>query len=350
MRSETRQRDYEKYVTGMRIILEGARVQTGQTPKQVVWTKNKARLYRYAPTLEKRYPVPVLLIYALVNRPYVLDLTPGNSFVEHLVSQGFDVYLLDWGVPGDEDRNLSLEDYVLEYIDRAVKKVIRTSGADEITLFGYCMGGTMSAMYAAIFPDRPIRNLVLLATPIDFTPENSGLYGLWTREEHFDPDRIVEAFGNVPAEFINTGARMLRPVTNYIGTHVTMWERLMGDRSMDSWLAMNKWVSDGIPFAGEAFRQWIRDLYQQNKLVKGEFRLRGQRVDLSDIDCSLLNIAAKKDHIVPLSQSETVMDLVRSQDKEFMVLDAGHVGLLTGSGAKKNLWPGVEAWLEPRSR
>ncbi len=350
MARETQTSDYEKYVTGMRIILEGARAETGRTPKEVVWTKNKARLYRYAPTAEKRYSVPILLIYALINRPYVLDLTPGNSLVEYLISQGFDVYMLDWGIPGDEDRNLAFEDYVLDYIPRAVKKVLRTSHADEITLFGYCLGGTMSTMYAAVFPDKPLRNLVLLTTPIDFTPENSGLYGLWTSEKYFNPDLVVEAFGNVPAELIDTGTRMLKPVTNYIGPHVTMWERLMEDKSMDSWLAMNKWVSDGIPFPGEAFRQWIRDLYQQNKLVKGEFKLRGQLVDLSNVSCSLLNIAARKDHIVPFCQSETVMDLVSSRDKEFVVLDAGHVGLLTGSGAKKNLWPRLQAWLESRSR
>ncbi|MDP9379300.1 MAG: class III poly(R)-hydroxyalkanoic acid synthase subunit PhaC [Chloroflexota bacterium] len=349
MTAETRKHAYDKYLEGMRIIMEGARAETGQTPKEVIWTKNKAKLYRYEPSAEKRYPVPILLVYALINRPYVLDLMPGNSLVEYLVNEGFDVYMLDWGIPGDEDKNLAYEDYVLDYIHGAVRKVLRTSGANELTLFGYCMGGTMSAMYAALFPDKPLRNLVLLTTPIDFTPDNSGLYGLWTSEKYFNPDLVVEAFGNVPAEFIDTGTRMLKPVTNYIGTHVSMWDRLMDDKSMDSWLAMNKWVADGIPFAGEAFRQWIRDLYQQNKLVKGEFVLRGRRVDLSKIKCSLLTIAAKKDHIAPLCQSEPVMNLVRSEDKEFLVLDAGHVGLLTGSGAKRNLWPRVQSWLEQRS-
>src|SRR5437899_4622704 len=141
----------KKYETGMRILLEGAHANTGQTPKEVVWTKNKAKLYRYAPMAEKRFPVPILLIYALINRPYVMDLMPGNSLVEYLVNQGFDVYLLDWGTPGDEDKNLTFENYVLDYIPRAVRKVLRHSHAEELSLLGFCMGGTMTAMYAALF-------------------------------------------------------------------------------------------------------------------------------------------------------------------------------------------------------
>src|SRR5713226_8668661 len=208
----------KKYRTGMQIILEGAKAETGQTPKEVIWTKNKAKLYRYEPAIEKRYPVPILLVYALINRPYVLDLVPGNSLVEYLVKQGFDVYLIDWGVPGDEDASLAFEHFVLDYLARAVKQVLRTSRAQQFTLLGYCLGGTMSAMYAALFPGKPLRNLVLLTAPIDFTPDETGLYGLWTSAKYLNPDRLVEAFGNVPGELIDTANRMVKPVTNYIGT------------------------------------------------------------------------------------------------------------------------------------
>src|SRR4051794_37429937 len=145
---------FDKYSAGMRILLEGAQADTGQTPKEVVWTKNKAKLYRYEPAAEKKHPVPILMVYALINRPYVLDLLPGNSIIEYLTSEGFDVYLLDWGIPGDEDADLDYENYVLDYLPRAVKKVLRISDAEEYTLFGYCMGGTMSAMYASLFPEH----------------------------------------------------------------------------------------------------------------------------------------------------------------------------------------------------
>ncbi len=344
------ERAFKKYRTGMEIILEGAKADTGQSPKEVIWTKNKAKLYHYEPMVEKRFPVPILMIYALINRPYVLDLMPGNSLVEFLVGQGFDVFMLDWGTPGDEDKNLSFDDYVLDYIPRAVKKVLRASHAEEITLLGYCMGGTMTAMYAALFPDKPLRNLVLLTAPTDFAPDEMGLFGVWTSEKYFNPDRVVEAFGNVPADLIDTGNRMVRPVTNYVGSYVTMWDRIMQGKSMDTWLAMSKWVNDGVPFPGEAFRQWIRDFYQQNKLVKGEITLRGRRVDLSNITCPVLNIAGKKDHICTLPQAEATMRLISSQDKEFFVVDAGHVGLLTGSEARKVLWPKLLTWMESHSK
>jgi polyhydroxyalkanoate synthase len=339
----------EKYAEGTRIMFGSARARTGQTFKEVVWAKNKARLYRYEPYAEKKHHVPILMVYALINRPYVLDLLPGNSLVEYLVGQGFDVYLLDWGVPGDEDTDLSFEDYILDYIRPATKRVLRTSRAEEHTLFGYCMGGTMAAMYTALFPDRPLRNLILLTTPIDFASEKTGLLGLWTDEKYFDPDLLVESFGNVPSETIGNAMQMLKPVSNYVGTYATMWECILEEKPMETWKAMNKWVKDGTPFPGAAFKQWVRDFYQQNKLVKGEIQLRDRKVDLSDITCPVLNIAGKKDHICPLPQAEPTTDLVSSEDKEFFVLDAGHVGLMTGRSAKKNLWPKLSSWLEERS-
>lgn len=328
---------------------DGAKAETGQTPKEVIWTKNKASLYHYEPAREKRFPIPILLIYALINRSYVLDLMPGSSLVEYLSKQGFDVYLLDWGTPGDEDSTLAFDNYVFDYMKRAVKKVLRHAQAEELTMLGFCMGGTMAAMYAALFPGTPLKNLILLTAPLDFTPSAMGIYGTMTSEKYFDPDLLVEAFGNVPGELVDTGNRLTKPVTNYIGTYVTMWDRVMHGKSMDTWLAMNKWVNDGVPFAGAAFKQWIRDFYQQNKLVKGEIWLRGQRVDLSNITCPVLSIAGTKDHICTVPQAEVVMRLVSSQDKEFLAFDAGHIGLVAGGDAKKNLWPKLRAWLEQRS-
>ena len=340
---------FQKHQTGMQIILEGAKAETGQSPKEVIWKKNKAELYHYMPTTERRFTLPVLLIYSLINRAYVLDLMPGNSLVEFLVGQGFDVYLLDWGTPGDEDTSISFDHYVLDYLPRVVKQVLRTSQAQGYSLLGYCLGGTMTAMYAALFPGKPLKNLVFLTAPIDFSSDETGLYGLWTSAKYMNPDRLVDAFGNVPGELIDTGNRMVKPVTNYVGTYVTMWDRIMQQKPMETWLAMNKWVNDGVPFPGAAFRQLIRDFYQQNKLVRGEMRLRGQRVDLGQITCPVLNIAGKKDHICTLQQAAALMSLISSQDRELLVFDAGHVGLLTGSEAKKGLWPKLRNWLEPRS-
>ncbi|WP_273887813.1 class III poly(R)-hydroxyalkanoic acid synthase subunit PhaC [Rubrobacter naiadicus] len=337
-----------KYGEGASIALEGARADTGRTPKETIWTKNKAKLYHYQTGAEKKYRTPVMIVYALINRPYVLDLIPGNSLVEYLSNEGFDMYMIDWGTPGDEDAEMTFEDYVLDYIPRAARKVMRTAGTEDFTLFGYCMGGTMSAMYAALFPET-LKNLLLLTAPIDFSKEHLGLYALFTDEKYLDADLLADAFGNIPGEMIDTGNRMMKPITNYVGTYVSMWERIFEDKSMETWLAMNKWVNDGPPFPGQAFRQWIHEFYQQNRLVKGEISLRGRRVDLSRIDVPLLSIAGKKDHICTVPQAEAIMDLVSSRDKEFYVLDAGHVGLLTGRNAKKTLWPKVRGWLADHS-
>src|SRR5918998_2298262 len=339
---------FDRYSAGMRVVVEGAQADTGRTPKEVVWTKNKAKLYRYEPSAEKKYPVPILMVYALINRPYVLDLLPGNSFIEYLTGQGFDVYLLDWGVPADEDADLDFEHLILDYMPRAVKKVLRTSAADEYTLLGYCMGGTMSTMYASLFPEH-LKNIVLLTTPIDFAPDKTGLLGLLTDEKHLNPDLLVESFGNIPGELIDDAMRMLKPVSNYVGVHAAMWECVLEEKPLDTWKAMNKWTRDVSPFPAAAFRTWIKEFYQQDKLVKGKVRLRGREVNVSNITCPVLNIAGEKDHICPLPQAEATIDLVSSEDKEFFVLDAGHVGLLTGRTAKKDLWPKVGSWLEARS-
>ncbi|MBA2374787.1 MAG: alpha/beta fold hydrolase, partial [Rubrobacter sp.] len=234
---------FDKYSQGMRIVVEGAQADTGQTPKEVVWTKNKAKLYRYQPAQDKTHKTPILIIYALINRPYILDLMPGNSLIEYLTDEGFDVYMLDWGVPGDEDKDMSFEHYVLDYIPRAAKKVMKTSGTDDFTLFGYCMGGTMSAMYASLFPDT-LKNLILMTAPTSFPKEAIGLYSLFTNDKYLKPGPLADAFGNIPGEIIDTGNRMMKPVTNYVGTYVSMWERLFEDKPMEGWLAMNKWIND----------------------------------------------------------------------------------------------------------
>jgi polyhydroxyalkanoate synthase len=350
---------FRKYATGTHLALEGAGVEVGQSPKEVVWSKGPAKLYRYEPQAEKKYPVPVLIVYAHILKPYILDLVPGNSFVKQLLVEGYDIYLLDWGVPGLEDKNLSFENYVLDYLPEAAKQVLESSSAEEYTLLGHCMGGTISAMYAALFPER-LKNLVLLATPIDFAPEDPGLLGLWTlfsrsSEAFFDPDLMVETFGNIPEDLlerlISAGTSTAKPLADQYAAwfHATL-RGFLPKVAVESWLAVSRWVDDGTPFPGEAFRQWVRDFYQRNRLVKGEIELRGQRVGLSNIDVPLLNIAGAKDIICPLSQTEATMNLVRSRDKEHLVLDAGHIGLMASPEARKSFWPRIENWLEPRSQ
>ena len=353
---------FKKYAMGLHLISDAGRVRTGQTPGEVVWARGTSRLHHYGPRKDEKHPVPVLLVYALILRPYILDLVPGNSLIEYLVGEGFDVYLLDWGVPREEDRSLSFDNFVLDYLPEAVDQVLRTSSSQEITLFGYCQGGTISAMYASLFPEGPLRNLVLLASPVDFAPEDPGLFGLWTvltSGKYFDPDLlfnpdpVVEAFGNVPADLpgrlTEAATSALEPLASHAASYARLWERMGREGSLQSLLAVSKWVDDGVPFPGEAFRRWIRDFYQHNRLARGELELRGRVVYLSKIEVPLLNVAGSKDYICPPSQARPTMNLVSSEDKELLELDAGHVGLMAGPIARDNFWRRLRDWLEPRS-
>ena len=336
----------KKYATGAHLLLETEPVRTGTTPRVTNWTKNKAKLYRYEPEKPKRHPVPVLLVAAPILRPYVLDLIPNNSFVEFLVNEGFDVYLLDWGVPGDEDREMSFEHYVLDYLPRAVRKVLRASEADALSLFGYHMGGTLSAMYASLFPEH-LENLVLLAAPVGFATKEAGLFEPFIGEGSFDPDPVVEAFGNVPAtRSFWTESRLPEAAD---GSAERARPHLPREAFTGSFLAVSEWVDDEVPLPGEAFRQWVIDLHRHDRLARGELELRGRRVDLSNIDVPLLNIAGKGDRISPLSQTEAIMSLVGSRDGQFVALEAGHVGLMAGRVAREELWPRVRDWLAQRS-
>lgn len=350
---EAMQAAYDRYLQGMKAVAASFEVPVGQTPKETIWTLNKARLYRYRPVqppeaAQPRPAIPVLLVYALINKPYIFDLRPGQSFVEFLLQQGFDVYLLDWGVPGPEDKHIRFDDYATEYIPRAVRKMRRVSGADEFTLLGYCIGATLSTVYAALHPDAPIRNLVLLTAPLDFSAGDS-IFAAWLNERYFDVDKIVDRLGNIPVELVETAAKLLKPVENYVGAYSTLWDRLDNDEAVESWQAMHKWTHDGVPFAGEAFRQWVKDYIRANKLVKGEHVVHGRRVDLAGIRASLLNVIAQYDHIVPPSHSTTIMELVSSQDKQMEIIPAGHVGVMAGRGARYKLWPKIADWLSQRS-
>ncbi|MFN8122783.1 MAG: alpha/beta fold hydrolase [Thermoleophilia bacterium] len=323
-----------------------AEVATGVSPRDVVWTRNKTTLYRYRPTAPRAHSTPVLLVYALINKPYILDLHPGNSFVEHLLDHGYDVFLLDWGVPGWEDRGTTLDELVGEHLPAAVRRMRRAGAGPDYTLFGYCMGGTLAAMHAALDPEG-LRNLVALTTPVDFS--DAGTFSVWTDPGVLDAAAVAEALGNIPGALIDLGNKMLRPVANFVTTPATMWERFLAGRDMTPWLAIHQWVNDGVPFPGAAFTQWIRDFYQQNRLARGEATIAGRTVDLSRITAALLVVTGTSDHIVPPGMARPLTELTGSADSTYLEIPAGHVGLLAGSGARQALWPAVTDWLAERS-
>jgi polyhydroxyalkanoate synthase len=323
-----------------------------QTPKELVWALNKAKLYRYTPVLptEKRYRIPLLLIFAIMNRPSILDLRPGHSFVEFMVGQGYDVYLLDWGVPGLEDKNLKLDDYAIEYLPRAIRKMKAIAGVEEFSMLGWCIGAILTTIYAALRSEEGLRNLLLLTAPLDFSNRAGLTFARWTDEKYFDVDKVIEAFGNMPGEMIDYGAKALKPVENYIGNYCKLWDNLDDPRVVESWHAMNTWVTDNVPMAGGAYRQLIVELYRKNRLMKNELMVRGERVDLGKIRANLLTVIAEGDHITPPCQSESIMAKVGSEDKELYRIPGGHIGIMAGSAAPRTTWPHIEGWLSARSR
>ena len=323
-----------------------------QTPKELVWTLNKTKLYRYVPVVpaENRFPVPLLLVFAIMNRPYILDLRPGHSFVEFMIRSGFDVYLLDWGRPGLEDRGTKLDDYAMEYLPRAIRKVKEVSGCQEFSMLGWCIGAILTTIYAAIRPDDGLRNLLLLTAPLDFSDRNHVTFARWTDERYFDVEKILAAFGNMPGEMIDYGARALKPVDNYITNYYKLWDNLDNPRAVEAWHAMNTWVTDNIPMAGAAYRQLIVELYRKNALMQNQLRIKDELVDVSNIRANLLTVIATGDHITPPCQSEAILGRVSSTDKETYHIPGGHIGIMAGSSAHRTTWPHIQEWLSARSR
>ena len=216
-------------------------------------------------------------------------------------------------------------------------------------MLGWCLGALISTLYASSRPDDGLKDLILLTAPLDFTDKTAGGFIRWTSHEAFDADKFLDAFGNVPGELIDYGAKALKPVENFIGSYLGLWDRIDDPRVVESWHAMNTWVRDTIPMSGAAYRQLINEFYKENRLMKGTLTIRGERVDLAKLRASVLNVIAEADHITPPCQSEGIMDRIGSKDKEVFRVKGGHIGIMAGSGAEKTTWPHIEQWLAQRA-
>ena len=325
-----------------------ASVDVGETPSEVVYEENKLKLLHYESRTEEQHDVPILIVYALINRPYILDLQPNRSVVRTLLDNGFDVYLIDWGEPSVLDTSLTLEDYVVRYVDNCVDEVRERSGQDSINVLGYCMGGTMSSMYAALEPEK-VRNLGLMAAGLCFAGEG-GILELWGDEDYFDPDAVTETFGNVPAEFLDTGFALMDPVENYVTKYVRFYENMEDEDFVENFARMEEWLGDGIDVAGAAFEEFIEDIYQENKLYNNELTLGGRDVDVNEIDMPVLQIVAEYDHLIPPGASKPFNDVVGSDDVTTMEFATGHIGMSVSSRSHAQLWPDVCEWFEERSQ
>jgi polyhydroxyalkanoate synthase len=311
-----------------------------------VWRRGRAQLWRYRGG-EVRYGPPVVIVHSLVSRSYILDLRPGSSTVEYLVDAGLDVFLLDWGVPDERDADNTLETYVDGWLPSALAAVRRETGCDEVTLAGYCLGGVFAMLYAAGRPDAAVRNLVLMATPIDFSVMGPMVAAL--REGRLDADDLLDETGNVPADALYSGFYMLAPTTD-IAQKATLLEHLWNDEFVEAYQAMAEWTRDHVPFPGAAFRQVVEQLVRENVLTTGAMRLGDRVVRLGDVRGDVLVATAERDGVVPADATEPALALVGDPGcRHALRLPGGHVTFGAGKAARSHTMPRLTEWITAHS-
>lgn len=322
-------------------------IQIGLTPKKEVYREEKIVLYRFEPVVKEPLNIPILIIYALVNRPYIVDLQENNSFVYNLLKLGLDVYLIDWGYPTRADRWLTLDDYINGYINNCVDVVRNNHGLEKINLLGICQGGTFSLCYSSLYPEK-VNRLITMVTPVDFhIPQ--GLLNLWggctLGSEAINIDLMVDANGNIPGEFLNLEFLMLKPYQLGFAKYIDLLEIADNEQKLINFLRMEKWIFDSPDQVGEVYRQFMKDFYQENKLIKGELKIGDKPVNLNKIQMPILNIYAEKDHLVPPSSSLALEKYIGMDDYTVLSFPVGHVGIYVSSKVQRDLPLTIVNWL-----
>ena len=336
----------QKLMAGLRTLPEVGEVHYGATPRQEVWRDGRVVLYRFIGERAPTAKVPLLIAYALVNRPYMVDLQEDRSLVKGLLARGEDVYIIDWGYPDRSDRYLMLDDYINRFIDGAVDHLRGSADVGAVNLLGICQGGTFALCYAALHPEK-VRNLITMVTPVDFhTPDN--MLSNWTRE--MDVDLFVDTMGNVPAGTMNASYLMLKPFRLHVQKYLGLVDILDDRKAIQDFLRMEKWIFDSPDLAGEAFRQFIKQFYQGNGFVNGGIEIDGEVVDLGYVDMPILNIFAEQDHLVPPDASRALGGLAGSQDYTELSFKGGHIGIYVSSRAQREVPTAIHDWLDKRSR
>lgn len=337
---------YRKLEKTRTILHSAGDIDVGQTPREILAETRLYRLLHYQQMVSKTARTPILVVYALINRSYVLDLQQDKSWVRSLLSQGFDVYLLDWKSPTAADKYVSFDDYVNTYINDCVNIVLKKNKVDKLTLHGYCMGATMSIMYTSLYQEK-VKNLAVIAPVVD-TEKDTTVIGNLAR--HMDVDKMVDVVGNLPVEQLYACYSALKPFKQGVNKYFNLVQNIDNDQFVGNFLRIEKWLYDTPPIAGETFKQWVSDIYQKNLLVKNELKLGNELIDLSKITVPLLNIVADEDHLVSPQCSAPLNDMVSSADKRLMRFHTGHVGLIASLYSQNNVLPKVGQWLKARSQ
>jgi len=328
-----------------RLVAAPDEISIETTDHDVAYVHDKVRLLHYRPLAQRRHRTPVVIAYALINRYHILDIHPRKSWVRSLLSQGFDVYMIDWGTPGDADRYLDFDDYVNGYIDGCVDFVRAESGVDSVSLQGYCTGGTMAVTYAALHPEK-VRNLVATAPVIDGWRDTTVVSNI---AKHVDVDKMVDTIGNMPPEFMYYCFSVLKPFEQGIEKYVNFFKNIEDEGFVDGFMRVEKWLADTPPIPGELFRQWIKNIYKENLLVNSRMVVGGRRVALKNIRMPLFTQVAVGDHLVSPECSMPLHYAVGSDDKVMRIYPTGHVGMIASSLSQKRVLPELGRWLAERS-
>ena len=328
---------------GVKLVAGVGRPQLGQTPRDLVWADGRCELYRYRSRQRSLSP-PLLIVFSLVSRSYVVDLQPGNSFVEHLLGAGFDVFLADWTPPDERHAHERLEDYADGYLPEAIAQTCAAAGSETVNVLGYCFGGVLALLHAARHPDAPLRSLTCMATPVDF----SAWHSMAELGRRLDVDALVDDMGNVPPNVIEQIFRVLKP-TGDLRQYATLLDNVWNDEYVNAYQAMNTWSHDHVAFPGAAAHQCVELLLRENALYEGTLCLAGEPARLEDIKVPMLTVIAERDHIVPEPVAAPLSVLVGSAESDELRLNAGHIGLVVGRTAAKVTIPRIIEFLERRS-
>lgn len=341
--AQIRNRFNDLYLSASR-LLEPVRDSINRTPSEVINMKGRFSLLHYKSPIQRKHKTPVLVVYSLINRHYILDLMPKFSIIQSLLKQGLDVYATDWGTPDSSYKDLTLDDYAHEYVENAVEKIKEVTGSDKVSLFGYCWGGIFALIYSALLPQN-VKNLILHATPIDLEQTNEVVEN-WTK--HIDADNLVKAYGNVPGGFLNLAFVLRNPVDA-----ILKYPRYFSEpRSIDEiiqFFSIETWLYDSVPIIGNVYKEIVDQVYKQNLLIKSKMKVGSDIVDLQKITMPFLNIVGSNDDLVPPESSKTIMGVIPSTDKKLIEFPTGHVGLCVSQKAHDQLWPEVGMWLAQRS-
>ncbi len=322
-------------------------IDVGQTPSEVVYEENKLELLHYESRTDEQNEVPILVVYALINQPYILDLQPDRSVIRRLLDAGHDVYMIDWNEPSRLDQHLSLHDYVNRYIDNCVDTVADRSDRDDVNLLGYCMGGTMRTIYSALHPEK-VNALGLMAAGLCFD-QTGGTLEDWGSAEYYDPQSVVDTYGNVPAEMLDDGFALMDPVDNYFTKYITLYENLDSDGFVQNFSRMERWLDEGIDLAGQAYVEFLEKIYQNNELYRNELEINGENVDIENIDMPIIQIIGEYDHLIPPEASKPFNDVVGSDDVKTIEYPTGHIGMSVSSSTHEDVWPDVCDWFWEQS-